>query len=185
MCPLFGNRLIQRRADLLAPTLQAVPGLALMVPVIREQARLEAATLPPARSVTSAVPVPAVRNLPSFAKLVPGGDEAPRVVVREALSAALAVLATRPLLPAEALSTGEVVHWLTRIAQVRRISHLRLELVGLFPRLPLGDAATLQLDSSRQEARYSLSPGPVVLVTIAVARRRDTGESVVGRFVVE
>ncbi|MEB3283781.1 MAG: hypothetical protein VKN33_00645 [Candidatus Sericytochromatia bacterium] len=131
------------------------------------------------------VPPPAVRSKSEWERLTGLTDSDPILQVRSALRVAREVRAVKRLVPAHELSTAQVIHWLGRIADARRISHLRLELVGIFPRLPLASASHLQLDAVREEARYTLSEGGVTMTTVAVAKRRDTGESVVARLVVD
>lgn len=185
MCAIFGSTLKQRQAGLLGPNQPELAGLSPLNAQVRGFESLETVSqsIPPKRWEADRT-LPAVRGMQEFARLLPGGIELPRPIVRENLAAAREVLAVRPLVRAEEMSAGEVVAWLQRIADFRRVSYLRLELVGVFPRLPLTEGATLKLDAVRQVARFSLEERAVSVTTVVVARRRDTGESVVARFIV-
>ncbi|MEB3328378.1 MAG: hypothetical protein VKQ33_04005 [Candidatus Sericytochromatia bacterium] len=125
---------------------------------------------------------PVVRDRRSLAEFL-GAPDAPfdvRVVVD--LGAARRVPMVRALVPAEALGAAAVDRWLERVANARRVLRTRLELVGIFPDLPLTDASTIKLDAGKGEARYVVGEGTYQRTTIAVARRKDTGESVVARL---
>jgi hypothetical protein len=112
-----------------------------------------------------------------------GVPDAPLTVrVVAAPEVARRVPMTRELVPAESLGPAEVDRWLERLANARRVSRSRLELVGVFPDLPLTEASTIKLDAARGLARFTLEDGVPRRTTIAVARRKDTGESVVARL---
>lgn len=127
-------------------------------------------------------PRPRVRTRTELAARLGVPDFAPTAHVESNLDVALQVPMTRALVPAEDLGAGQIDHWLARIANARRVPQSRLELVGIFPNLPLGEGAGVKLDAARGEAHVMLVPGRVLLTTIAVARRKDTGESVVAKL---
>jgi len=110
------------------------------------------------------------------------GDTRIAVDVVDALDVARRVPMTRALVSAEALGPAEAERWLARVANARRILRTRLELVGIFPSLPLTDASSIKLEAARGLAVFTVGEGTPARTTIAVARRKDTGDSLVARL---
>ncbi|MEB3197641.1 MAG: hypothetical protein VKP62_10605 [Candidatus Sericytochromatia bacterium] len=183
MCAFLGPGLKTRRGDLALVPFAHQESTEMRVAAASTAVVSPSAGPPRAAAAALAIAPPKSRTRAELAKRLEDADLPTNVTLRQGLAAARGVLAVRRLVPAGEMPTPQVYLWLDRLANARRISALRLELVGIFPRLPLGEGATIRLDSQRDEAHFQILDGPRVLTTIAVARRRDTGESVVARLV--
>jgi hypothetical protein len=182
MCPLRRPRLIEA-CEALSSTVQDGALAPLTVPLDVKSVPLG---LPEPQVAGAFEPLSSrrlrLRGRRDLATVLGVSDTPPTVRVVAAPEVARRVPMTRELVPAEALGPAEVDRWLERVANARRVSRSRLELVGVFPDLPLTEASTIKLDAARGLARFTLEEGVPRRTTIAVTRRKDTGESVVARL---
>jgi hypothetical protein len=182
MCPLRRPRLIEA-GEALASTVQDGALAPLAFPLDVASVRID---LPEPQTLGAFEPLSSgrlkLRGRRDLATALGVADTPPTVRVVAAPEVARRVPMTRELVPADALGPADVDRWLERVANARRVSRSRLELVGIFPDLPLTEASTIKLDAARGLARFTLEEGVPRRTTIAVARRKDTGESVVARL---
>ncbi len=131
--------------------------------------------LPPKAAVRLPAVPPFIAPLRRADALVP-----PRI--REDLDAARAQLVRKRLVPAARLSADEAARWLRRLADSKKMAKTRLELVGVFPDVPVVEGAPVRYDAGAGAIAYALPATPIPLSTVVVARRTDTGVAVIGRF---
>lgn len=100
----------------------------------------------------------------------------------EDLGVARAQLVRRRLVPAARLTVDETARWLRRLADSKKMAKTRLELVGVFPDVPVVEGAPVRYDAGSGAIAYALPDAPIPLSTVVVAKRTDTGVAVIGRF---
>lgn len=160
--------------------------LALPVTSVSVVVRPPAQVAPPAALlVASWPPLEAVIQLPAVPPFIAplrheGALAPPRL--RTDLDAARAQLVRRRLVPAARLPADEAARWLRRLADSKKMAKTRLELVGVFPDVPVTEGAPVRYDASAGALAYHLPDAPIPLSTVVIAKRTDTGVAVIGRF---
>lgn len=104
----------------------------------------------------------------------------PRVRVRRDLAAARDRLVERRSVPARLLTEAQASHWRKRIADAKRLPIRQVDLIAIFPDVPLVGDQPVQY--SHGTLSYRLPESPVPLTTVVIAKHLGTGEVLLGRF---
>jgi hypothetical protein len=85
-------------------------------------------------------------------------------------------------LPQRFLSLEKQAYWRERIAGSKRVAVTQVELLGLFPDVPLIGDSPVRYRAEEGAIAYQLPSKRVALSTVVVARHKLTGELILGRF---
>lgn len=144
---------------------------------LRVDARACPLSLPPIGAVRRTLP-----DLSLSAGEVLALPEFERPVVRRNLEVAKAQPVLKRAVPTRLMTAAQADAWQNRLAKAKRVSLRHVALVGVFPRVPLMGDAPVQYVSKEAAISYTLSPKPAPFSTIVIAKHRETGELLIGRF---
>jgi hypothetical protein len=104
----------------------------------------------------------------------------PRVQVHEALEAMRARRVERRGVPGRLLTEAQAAHWRKRIGDSKRVPLKLVDLVAVFPDVPIVGDQPVQY--AHGALSYPLPEEPVPLTTVVIAKHLTSGALFVGRF---
>jgi hypothetical protein len=108
--------------------------------------------------------------------------EAPRPRVNKDLSAVRGLPVLKRVVPVRFMTPEQATYWVQRLGQAKRVNPRLVNLVGIFPNVPLSGEQPVQFRADEGAIAFHLPEKPVPLSTVVVAKHATTGEVLIGRF---
>lgn len=111
-----------------------------------------------------------------------GMPDAPRVRLHKDLGAVRDLPVLKRVVPTRFMTPEQVTYWAQRLGQAKRVNPRLVNLVGIFPNVPLSGDQPVQFRADEGAIAFHLPEKPVPLSTVVVAKHGSTGEVLIGRF---